>query len=632
MQIILKKILLGCFLLLVAGSQLFGQVKFSASISPSQINKDEYATYRLLIENTADIRKLSPPSFKDFVVVGGPNQESGMTNINGTVSQYIAISYILQPRKTGTISLDAAKANIAGKQLSATPAKLLVKKANGNSGSRNAAPNPFAGVNPFAMPRPREDFSDFVLEKGENIQEKVEKNMQLRLETSKNGCFVGEPIIANYKLYSRLKSESKLTGNPSFNGFSVIDLQEPDATDYSREKLNGREFNVYSIRKAQLYPLQPGNIVLEAATLENRLQFIKAEAPALQEHISGFLNGFGMNPDALITQTVSLSSKPITITVKPLPTEGKPASFKGAVGKFNLVVQLDNDRFSTDETGKLVISITGGGNLQLVTAPDISWPTNLDAFDQNVTEELNERTVPVSGRKTFEIPFSVGAAGAYDIPAVEFSYFDPATASYKILRSKPMHIEVSKGMRKPLSVTNAVEEDKSTGIAKLLFKYRGWMVLAIFVLLLLAVLFSFTIEKRKKKKLAKDEPMVMPAVQQDPVVMKAVAVPQNPLSETEDCLNSTDCTDFYIILSKEFKQFFAVRFGMLPPEINAKSIDDLLDKVGIENGMAIRIQQLMQALEWELYTPFERNDRIQESYREAQSIIQELNTPSAATR
>jgi hypothetical protein len=51
--------------------------------------------------------------------------------------------------------------------------------------------------------------------------------MQLKLQTSKTSCYVGEPIVATYKLYTRLKSESKLSKTPSFNGFSVIDLQPP---------------------------------------------------------------------------------------------------------------------------------------------------------------------------------------------------------------------------------------------------------------------------------------------------------------------------------------------------------------------------------------------------------------------
>ncbi len=74
--------------------------------------------------------------------------------------------------------------------------------------------------------------------------------MDLRLEVNKTSCYVGEPVVATYKLYTRLKSESKLTQNPSFNGFSVVDLQAPDVTGSSIDKFQGRDYHVYTIRKA----------------------------------------------------------------------------------------------------------------------------------------------------------------------------------------------------------------------------------------------------------------------------------------------------------------------------------------------------------------------------------------------
>ena len=35
---------------------------------------------------------------------------------------------------------------------------------------------------------------------------------------------MGEPIVATYELYTRLPSETTITDAPSFNGFSVNDL------------------------------------------------------------------------------------------------------------------------------------------------------------------------------------------------------------------------------------------------------------------------------------------------------------------------------------------------------------------------------------------------------------------------
>ena len=96
--------------------------------------------------------------------------------------------------------------------------------------------------------------------------------MFLRVEVDKQSCFVGEPLVATYKLYTRLKSESNMTKNPSFNGFSVLDLQLPNDMSSTVEKYEGKEYNVYVIRKVQLYPLLAGELELGIAEIENTMQ------------------------------------------------------------------------------------------------------------------------------------------------------------------------------------------------------------------------------------------------------------------------------------------------------------------------------------------------------------------------
>jgi len=290
MIVSLKKILLINIVAFAMLTTAFGQTKFSAVLSPLEIDKDEYTTLRLLIENGVNIGNLVPPSLKDFIVVSGPNQESGMNSVNGVVKQYISFSYILQPRHSGKINLEKALAIIDGKEYLSSPIKLIVKNSTGRTKRSNTAPSPFAILDAFSPPAPKEEFNDFILKKGERVPDKVSRNMELKLQTNKTSCYVGEPVIASYKLFTRLKSESKLTKNPSFNGFSVVDLMRPDVTDYSREKINGRDYNVYTIRKAQLYPLQDGIIELETATLQNSIQFLKEDSKDFEGNVDGFIN------------------------------------------------------------------------------------------------------------------------------------------------------------------------------------------------------------------------------------------------------------------------------------------------------------------------------------------------------
>jgi hypothetical protein len=621
------------FLLLcisLATNVAVGQVKYKASIVPSQINKDEYATLRLEIENGSNLQQVKPPSLKEFNVLSGPNQETGMSTINGVSKVYMAISYVLQPKHAGKITLGESAVMVSGKEYKSGPLNLVVKNETGRTRSGQAA-TPFS--NPFFDPSPAEaapveQFSDYILKKGENIPEKVSKNMQLRLQTNKTSCYVGEPVVATYKLYTRLKSESKMTKAPSFNGFSVIDLMRPDESEESLEKLNGRDYNVYTVRKSQLYPLQDGKIELESATLDNRIVFIKEGAGA-ERNVEGFFKGYPVDPDALINQTVSLSSKPVTITVKPLPEKGKPAGFKGAVGKFVITATLEKNEFGLNESGNLLVTISGGGNLQMITAPEIVWPAGMQSFDAKVQEDFDQKAVPVSGRKTFAIPFTVNSIGEYKIPVIRLSYFDPATATYKTDSTKPISFTVIRGGTNPVYDLDTLSQKKPDSISKQIFSHREWII-AVIAMLIMGGLYTWSRidRKAKLKKIAietKQSEEAAIAMQEEEQLQTVAEKPQNPLYKTEECLNSTDCTDFYTLLNTEFKSWLAEKFSLEQQDVNAKIITSVLDKAGIENGTALAVQQLMQDIEWQLYTPFERNDTMNEIYSRAQQVLQTIN-------
>ena len=110
-----KKIffLLGLFIACQCTS--LAQARFTATISPGTIGKNDNAELRLMIENAGQVEQIIPPSLKDFIVLSGPNQESGMESNNGVTRQYIGITYILKPKSTGKFRIEPAIAKADGK-------------------------------------------------------------------------------------------------------------------------------------------------------------------------------------------------------------------------------------------------------------------------------------------------------------------------------------------------------------------------------------------------------------------------------------------------------------------------------------------------------------------------------------
>ncbi|MDQ6904248.1 MAG: BatD family protein, partial [Bacteroidota bacterium] len=259
----------------------FAQATFTVVCPQKKIGKNDLLQVQFMMNNASNVETINPPSFKNFSVVSGPNQQSGMSDINGKVNQYVAISYYLKPQSVGKFTIGAATAKADGKSFQSDPLIVEVTNVSTSSGAANnsaSSMSPFGNMNLDFTPEPvRPRFDDYILKKGENVNDKVKKNLFVKLDVSKTSCFVGEPIIASYKLYTRLRSESTITDAPSFNGFSVSDLDLNQNNSSAVEKYNGRDYNTYTLRKVQLYPLQAGAVTLDPVVSDNKVTFIKAE-------------------------------------------------------------------------------------------------------------------------------------------------------------------------------------------------------------------------------------------------------------------------------------------------------------------------------------------------------------------
>ncbi len=629
MRSFLHKIFL--FFLLLAGKAAIAQVKFTASVSPSEIGINEYSQLELRVENVSEIQQIVPPSLKNFDIISGPNQESGMTMVNGVVKKYFSLNFIIKPRKTGRFVIPAAAAKVDGAELTSNQVVLVVtNKASTNQSGNVILSSPFGGQDPFAEPTPRSSYKDYILRKGENPSEKIRRNMFVRAEVDKTSVYVGEPVVATFKLYTRLKSESNMIKNPSFNGFSVIDIQQPNDMIPRFEKYEGREYNVYTLRKAQLYPLLSGNLELGVAEIENNVRFIKAEYLDAQQNQFGdsfrdFVDA-GIPAAGTEIHKVTLQNKPISVLVKVLPDANKPASFKGAVGNFEIEAKVEKNSFSTDDAGKLAVIISGSGNLQMINAPTINWPEAVEGFDSKATDDLYKGTVPVSGRKIFEFPFTVSKAGQYTIPALEFSYFDSREAKYKTVTTKPVEISVTKGTGKPKKM-DVAENKKSTGnFLSKFFSNRLRVVSVIAVLIILGLIIWLKRDTKQDKQTAEAATLQEEIISDDKPVEAILESQQNPLEAAERHLQRQDGTAFYIALNDGLKNYLAKKLSITPEELNKKNITEQVDNHGIANETAVQLYTLIDDIEFELYTPFAESEKMKEMYDRTNTVIQLLNT------
>jgi len=615
--------------LLLTGSFAGAQVKFTASINPAQIGRNEYAQLRLIVENARDVQEIIPPKLNGFIIVSGPNQESGMSMVNGNVKKYIALSYVIKPKRVGNFSIPPASARADGVAYKSNPVAIKVNAAGSGNTGINALSPPFGSIDPFADAPPESTYRDYILRKGETPTEKIKKNMFVKLEVDKTSCFVGEPIIATYKLYTRLRSVSNMTKNPSFNGFSVIDMQQADNMVSRTEKMGGREYNVYNIRQVQLYPLLPGNLDLGVAEIENDVQFIKAEYADQQGNLLGQMfrdfSNATIPAEGMENRKVILQNKPLSILVKPLPDAGKPAGFKGAVGSFDITAAIEKNNFTTDDAGKLGIVISGAGNLQMITAPEINWPEGIEGYEPKTIDDLYKNMTPVSGRKMIEFSFTVARPGKYQIPALEFSFFDTKDGKYKTVATKPVSFTVAKGTGKPQRIDTTQNKIVKEPLLKRFFSNRWRVVSLVAVLIILGLIFWLKSENRKERRINEQKEAEKLAALNEPVE-EIIHGQENPLAAAEESLQRNDGKEFYLLLNQDLKNYLSHKLSISLEELNKKNISEKLDKKGIINETSLQLHVLMDEIEWQLYTPFTENEKMAATYEKAYDLVQLLNT------
>ena len=274
----------------------------------------------------------------------------------------------------------------------------------------------------------------------------------------------------------------------------------------------------------------------------------------------------------------------------------------------------------------MAVIISGSGNLQMINAPEITWPEGIEGFESKATDDLYKGTVPLSGRKIFEFPFTISKPGNYNIPAFTFSYFNIRDAIYKTITTKPIAITVTKGTGKP-RILNEVNKEKSneSALAKF-FSNRLRVVSVIAVLIIISLIIWLKRDTKKEKQIA--QAIVLPnesAVDENPVD-EIIEGQQSSLALAEEYMYKGDGKAFYTALNEGRKKYLSKKLAIVPEELNKKNITWQLDKKGINNETVIQLHSLMDEIEWQLYTPFTENEKMKEIYERANDVIQLLNT------
>ncbi len=122
MKKLLFTIVFGFVINLVFAQQ---NANFRMEVSSDSILLGNYFEVNFILENVSG-SQFEPPSFNGFRVIGGPNQSSSFSMVNGKVSQSMSYSYYLEPEDIGMYYIDPASVNVGDQILETRPKKITV--------------------------------------------------------------------------------------------------------------------------------------------------------------------------------------------------------------------------------------------------------------------------------------------------------------------------------------------------------------------------------------------------------------------------------------------------------------------------------------------------------------------------
>jgi len=139
-------------------------------------------------------------------------------------------------------------------------------------------------------------------------------------------------------------------------------------------------------------------------------------------------------------------STPATdVEVRPLPRGGRPTSFSGLVGQFDLDITVDQDTVALGESVTLHITVEGSGSLDTFSLPQPPAGQGYRVYDEPTESHSSLQGDRFIARAQVERTLVPEATGELTIAPIEIAVFDPTTERYEWLRSEELTLTVLPG-------------------------------------------------------------------------------------------------------------------------------------------------------------------------------------------
>ncbi len=526
------------------------------------------------------VSSLSPPQVPavDGLQYGSTRQSSNFQFINGAMSSSVSYTLELIPLRAGEFTIPGIAMQAGKETLRTSPLRLKVTA---------ATPPPAIAAPGQAVASPASEPSV-----GET-QNAGAAMFQVVLPHHEG--FVGEVLPVQARLFLHPNLKVRQVSVPALEGDAFTIAAIPQQAAQTTENINGVGYNVLTWNttitavKSGEFPLggQVQVVVLQASRNRTRDMFG-----------GGFFDEFFGGVEA---KTATLATKPTALRILPLPTEGRPDSFSGAVGRFELSSEANPRQVTAGDPITFQVAVRGSGNLDRLQPPRLADSPSWKTYPPSA-RPLPAGQSADAAQKHFEQVLIPLDATVTAIPSLLWSYFDPEAKRYatltlpalplKVLPSAPSVVAAGSNAPTPSLTPLPSEEERAlAGANSWTRKAAGRLVILAqrpaFWMALLFPPFALFLGRGAFRAMQKRR--------KDPLQLRRLAASRavrQALLEMDAAQKSGDSPSFFAAASRALREQLAARF-----HLNAASLvlDDAEPFLGNEPELSGDIRALFEA-------------------------------------
>ena len=569
-------------LIFLSNSVILGQnFSIKSFVNDNQIQSSEYIKYTIETNKKVNV---NTPELSDFSIVQGPysSSSSSVSIVNGKIdrSETYTITYLLAPNKSGELVIPPSSADFDGKEYETQPIQISVGKSTTNNKANRSSTTNSKNSNLFA-----------------------------KINLSKSTALMGENILVTYKIYTRYSRMQIIDYDfPMTNGFWTEEIKAgANGWPQKQEVINGMPYNVITLKKEIISPQKTGSLII----------------PPIE--IKALLNQDFFNRGYEKT----FKSNSVKIKVKPFP-KGAPSSFSDQVGKqYKLKVNYSTNILKVDDPLDVTIEVSGNGNLKQLKLPSVKYPSDFEIFPEENNEKIKVSSNGISGKKIKQQLLIPRHHGEFEIPEIQFTYFDLNTKSYKTLKHPAftLNVEKSDGTTAALSnirmnnqedvvllnenIRHIHSNSQFSRYNELLFGTSKFYILLSSPLLGFLLLLLFLNYRSKNED---------PSLQAKKKAKKDL---EKNIENAQELLSSNKTDEFYQKIYGAWIEYLSIKFDLTIASLNKQTIENTLEKFAIPNDIISILTKILEECELAQYAPIP-TENAQKTLLESKTVINDI--------